>query len=229
MKQIKPTDYPFAWLDEVVEVKLNPAVTSPETISAKELESLSENMARETREIENKLKAHAFALSCKSEIQAVVEHYYITTRQLQGQVLCNLGAYADHQPLLRTINDIKNLLEACCRRIGLRYRHYLPESLAADLETTGMPAFFSKMLVRLSGDQIGILIRAAYEGKLIDATSKRAAYKFIAPFLSTEFRSELSDDSLRSNANRPETKDLDVVVAVLRQLIEIISDYYRRR
>ena len=88
-----------------------------------------------------------------------------------------------------------------------------------------MPGLLFKLLIRLSGDQIGILIRAAYEGQLIDQPSKRAAYKALAPFLSTPNKEELSDDSLRSNAGRPEDRDCEIVIAILEKLIQLIKDY----
>lgn len=229
MRLINKAEYPFAWLDEVIEVTLNPSVTKVEDLAVKDLENLSSHLTEETRRVENGLKARTFSLKCKAEIQTVAEQYYLTARQLLGQALGNLNAYARNRRLLKVGLEVKAVLEASCERIRSRYQHYLPESLAAELNMAGMPEILFKLLIRLSGDQIGILIRAAYEGKLIDAPSKRAAYKALAPFLSTPNKEALSDDSLRSNAGRPEIKDLDAVVNVLQKLMEIVRDYYRRR
>lgn len=225
MRSINKAEYPFAWLDEVVEVTLNPSVTKVEDLAAKDLENLSSHLTEETRRVENGLKARTFSLKCKAEIQTVAEQYYVTARQLLSQALVNLNAYAQNKRLLKVGLEVKSVLEASCERMRSRYQHYLPESLAAELNMTGVPEILFKLLIRLSGDQIGILIRAAYEGKLIDAPSKRAAYKALAPFLSTPNKEDLSEDSLRSNAGRPEARDREILIGVLMKLIEIIRDY----
>jgi hypothetical protein len=228
MKQINVTEYPFAWLDEIVEVTLNPAITEVSAINLRQLENLRINFRHETRQMEAGLKAQTFGLHCKSGIQTVVEYHYLAIRELLQQAASNLETY-NKDSLIEAGKDIKAILEASGERIRSRYQIYLPETLTKEVVlNSAMPNLLFKLLIRLSGDQIGILIRAAYEGHLIDATSKRAAYRALAPFLSTMYKEDLSDDSLRSNAGRPEDKDIDIVIDKLGHLMKIIRDYHRR-
>lgn len=225
MYQPNLTSYPFAWLDDVIEITLNPNVSRVKAIQAKQLASLRDSVYKETRQVEKLLREKTFQLRSKSEIQTVAENYCIAIRELLFQTMRNLGQYSRTSGLVKMGQEIHSLLESAYRRITTRYQIQLPE-----ISDVGKPAvLLFKLLIKLSGDQLGILIRAAFEAGLLDAPSKRAAYKAITPFLSSKFKANLSGDSLRSNAGRPEKNDVDQLINVLQRVLGIIEGYRRHR
>jgi len=219
--------YPFAWLDELIEVTLHPAYLQLKAIAPKHLEEICGQLTAETREIEYSLKAQTFGLTNKADIQAVVEQYYYAARELRRQAVKNAAAYTHNALLVKTGKAILTALDELGQRISLRYQSYLPpETLTPP---ASFPAMLYKLLIKLSGDQIGIVAKAAYQAGLIPAKSLREAFRLLAPHLSTERKAELSPESMRSNSGRAEKPDLDIVLGHLDKLTDIIQGYYRRR
>jgi hypothetical protein len=227
---LKPANtYPFAWLDELVEITLNPAYLQLKALAPKHLEEICGQLPGETREIECSLKTHTFGLNNKADIQTVVAQYYFAVLDLHRQAFQNLNAYIHNPPLAKTGKAIIAALDELKRRISMRYRVYLPEQPEGILPDSSLPTMLYKQLIKLSGDQIGILARAAFQAGLIPANSLRAAFRLLAPHISTDRKAELSAESMRSNSGRAETPDLDIVLGHLSKLTSIIQGYYRRR
>jgi hypothetical protein len=221
--------YPFTWLDEVVEVKLNPALSPVGQIAAQELEQIRQQLPGEARQVQYSLKTRTLSLCRKTEIQAVAEQYYWFVTDLLRQASANLDAYAQHTLLLQTgqaLIEILGQLVAYIRRIYLPYLPELPPE--SPVLPASLPAYLVKLLILLSVDRIGIVVRAAYKAGIIGAKSVRAAFRLLAPFVSTEIMEEVSGDSMRSNSGRPDAADLDAVIALFYQLIEIVKGFYRR-
>jgi hypothetical protein len=226
---LKPANtYPFAWLDELVEITLNPAFIQLKAIAPKHLEEICGQLPSEVREIEYSLKAQTFGLNNKADIQTVVEQYYFAALELHRQAADNLKAYAHNMALVKTGKIIILALEELKRRIALRYKMYLPEQLTGCADPS-LPAMIFKLLIKLSGDQISIVARAAFQAGLIPAKSLRAVFRLLAPHISTDRKTELSPESMRSNSGRAESPDLDIVLGHLHKVTTIIQGYYRRR
>ena len=82
-----------------------------------------------------------------------------------------------------------------------------------------------KLLCSLSVDQIALLLRSADELKILVSRSMNAIFRTVAPYLSTACRESISPDSMRSKAYVAETRDKEIVIAKLREMIERIKEY----
>lgn len=83
----------------------------------------------------------------------------------------------------------------------------------------------SKVLCILSTDQMGIILRAFNELKVVKARSMTEVFKTIVPHLSTPHKADLSYDSMRSKSYAAEQKDKKIVIETLQQVIEKIKRY----
>ena len=82
-----------------------------------------------------------------------------------------------------------------------------------------------KILCNLSVDQLGILLRAADETKLIEARSLSRVFEVIVPFLATAQKEDISAASMRVKSYHPENRDKALVVKNLRLLISKVESY----
>jgi hypothetical protein len=109
--------------------------------------------------------------------------------------------------------------------IEKRYTAYLPEPVITQ-ENQAVPALgIFKIICALSIDQMGIILKAADDVKLIVSRSLSMVFKSIVPYLSTTNKKELSWDSMRSNSYHPEERDKEAAIAALEKLIRKIRDY----
>jgi hypothetical protein len=83
----------------------------------------------------------------------------------------------------------------------------------------------SKVLCIFSTDQMGIMLRAFDELKVLQARSMNEVFKTIVPHLSTPYKEELSYDSVRSKSYVAEERDKKIVIETLQQVIETIKRY----
>lgn len=77
----------------------------------------------------------------------------------------------------------------------------------------------------LSADQIGLILRAADESRLIKARSMNLVFQSIIPYLSTAFKKDLSYQSVRSKSYNAEEKDKETAIAGLEKMIKKIRSY----
>lgn len=82
-----------------------------------------------------------------------------------------------------------------------------------------------KVRCNLSTDQIGLILRAADEARILTARSMNEVFRTIVPYLSTPYRKELSFDSVRSKSYAAESRDKEIAIEVLKQIIEKITRY----
>jgi hypothetical protein len=82
-----------------------------------------------------------------------------------------------------------------------------------------------KVLCIFSTDQMGIILRAFDELKIVKARSMNEVFKTIVPHLSTPYKEELSYDAVRSKSYAAEERDIKIVVDTLQQIIEKIKRY----
>ncbi len=83
----------------------------------------------------------------------------------------------------------------------------------------------SKILCTLSVDQMAIVLRSFDELKILKARSLNAVFKTIVPYLSTPVRENISYDSMRSKSYAVETRDREIVIQTLEQMIQKIMEY----
>ncbi|RKR82103.1 hypothetical protein BDD43_2270 [Mucilaginibacter gracilis] len=216
--------YPFHWLDQVVEVTLNPAKTSVKHLPAETMRAISDRLPDEFAEVTSRLKAQAFCLYTGEHIKVVAGHYDQAVRLLQKQAADNLSQYPRTGLLRQTGEMILERLNDLALCLYTRYPAYLPPALPAEPEE--IPAgLLSKILCALSADQLGILLRAATDAGVLVGRSFRKVCKAVAPYLSTPWKTDIRPDTLRSHGTRPESRDKEVTIAFLEKMIEKIRGY----
>lgn len=83
----------------------------------------------------------------------------------------------------------------------------------------------NKMECDLSADQIGLILRAVDESRIVKARSMNHFFKMIVPYLSTPFKKDLSYQSVRSKSYNAEDRDKDIAVQTLERIIKKINSY----
>jgi hypothetical protein len=83
----------------------------------------------------------------------------------------------------------------------------------------------NKIRSTLSVDQLALILRAADDTRTIIARSLSSVFKSLAPHLATTQKEDISFDSMRSKSYSAELRDKEVVIQMLRQMIDKIKDY----
>lgn len=77
----------------------------------------------------------------------------------------------------------------------------------------------------LSTDQMGLILRATDESRVLKARSMSQIFKTIVPHLSTPFRKDLSYQSVRSKSYNAEERDKEIAIQTLEKIIKKIKTY----
>lgn len=83
----------------------------------------------------------------------------------------------------------------------------------------------SKLECDLSADQIGIILRAADEARVVKSRSLSFVFQRIVPHLSTAFKKDLSYQSVRSKSYNAEENDKNIAILTLEKMIRKIRTY----
>lgn len=217
--------YPYAWLDEVVEVTLNPEKTKVTELHFQQLESIESKFDQELQGVLKDLKISTFCLFSSKKIKAVVTQYYDSLLLLEKQAIQNLAAYPDGHPLAATGENIIFYIQNMGIAFKNRYGKYIDSSISEAGLTPPQSVVVSKILCKLSADQIGVILKAADDTKLLLASSLSVVFRSIVPFLSTDKIKNLSWDSMRKRTYHIEQMDKEVAIATLEKLIVKIREY----
>ena len=82
-----------------------------------------------------------------------------------------------------------------------------------------------KLLCTLSEDQLGILLKAADDLKIVISRSLSNIFNQIVPYLSTPYKEDLSPESMRIHTYSIEERDKQIVIETLHKMIEKIKEY----
>jgi hypothetical protein len=82
-----------------------------------------------------------------------------------------------------------------------------------------------KVMCALSTDQIGLILRAADELRVIIAKSMNEVFRTIVPHLSTPYRTDLSFEGMRTQSYVAEESDKQKAIETLERLIKKIKEY----
>lgn len=82
-----------------------------------------------------------------------------------------------------------------------------------------------KLECDLSADQIGIILRAADEARVVKSRSMSLVFQRIVPHLSTAFKRDLSYQSVRSKSYNAEDNDKNIAIMTLEKMIKKIRSY----
>lgn len=77
----------------------------------------------------------------------------------------------------------------------------------------------------LSTDQMGLILRATDESRILKARSMSQIFKTIVPYLSTPFKKDLSYQSVRSKSYNAEERDKEIAIQTLEKIIKKIKSY----
>ena len=211
--------YPFSWLDELVENRLNPENTDVTKIMAAEIVEIRKRLPAEVAAISLQLKQQSFSLYRNRYVKVVAGHYDTAIRLLIQQMKINSSQYDPGGHLHELGETIISELNRLYNSIHQRYTGYLTATTPA--ETGEM----IKLRCGLSVDQIGILLKAADSMHLVVARSFSELLRTIVPYLSTERFKDISWKSARSSTYKMEQSDKDVVLRVLEELAGRIRDF----
>jgi len=95
----------------------------------------------------------------------------------------------------------------------------------ASKEAVGESKTENKLECDLSADQIGIILRAADEARVVKSRSMSLVFKKIVPHLSTAFKRDLSYQSVRSKSYNAEDNDKTIAILTLEKMIKKIRSY----
>jgi hypothetical protein len=217
--------YPFSWLDEVIEITLNPERTNLKQNKNEVLEQIQSKLPNEIDRIIQCIKTQAFVLYSNEQVKVVAGHYDQSIRVLQRQAFSNQQRYPKTGMLCKTGHTILAALDQLSSNIHNRYSSYLSEVVQTERKKDLDFKQSFKVLCALSVDQLGILLKAADEAKVVLSRSLSMVFKTIVPFLSTDQKKEISWESMRSGSYHPERVDKDAAIAVLEKMIRLIREY----
>lgn len=83
----------------------------------------------------------------------------------------------------------------------------------------------SKVQCELSTDQMGLILRAGDEARILKAKSMSQVFKSIVPHLSSIRKKDLSYDSMRSKSYMAEERDKDIAIKSLEKIIKHIKEF----
>ncbi len=136
-------------------------------------------------------------------------------RNMADCALANIVALSEK--LIMALEELKKDVE-------LRFGKYLTKARyqePASKEPNGV-----KVICQLSVDQLGILIKAADDIKLILSRSLSLIFRSLVTFLSTDRTKNISWMSMRKSTYQFEQADLDHIVEVLERMIKKVKGYY---
>lgn len=224
-KKLPQTEpYPFLWLDELIEISLNPVITPVLELTDDQLQQIAIQSQVQIHQIAIQLKRRTFLLLGSKKLDRAVAQFQAALDYLLVSARANLSGYPANSQLRRTGEIIIRELEAFRDELTRRYQLPQPPAVGISREPV-LPDALTKILCRLSVDQIGIILKAADDVKLIVARSLSYVFKAIVPYLSTEKKKNISWDSMRSSTYHPEESDKAVAIAILEKMIRKIREY----
>jgi len=220
----KPNDqpaYPFNWLEEIVELIVTQETPALSGYTNGELAAIKAKTVSEAHKIYASLKARMFCLFSLKKRKAIVSQYLATT----GIIIDRLRSVQRPDPALQQlIGELIVIIDGLKADVEMRFNDSLPEKVSSGTDTHNKQQQV-KILCSLTVDQLGIILKAAEDSKVIIAGSTSLMFRTLVPFLSTVGKKDISWDSMRSNAYRPEDNDKRTALKALEQMILKIKDY----
>jgi len=217
--------YPYAWLDEVVEITLNPEKTNVADLQFNQLEHIEDKFDKELQLVLKELKTSTFYLFSSKKIKATVTQYYDSLLLLEQQAMNNLALYPQDHPLSETGENLILYIQNMGATFKKRYGKYLAGPDFKELPPVKKINGLSKLLCKLSVDQLGIILKAADDSKVIIASSLSLIFRAVVPFLSTDKVKNPSWNSMRKSTYQMEQADKDIAIGTLEKLILQIKEY----
>jgi hypothetical protein len=228
MKSKEEKNYPFSWIENIVESKLNPKVSRPPELSPKELEVWHQLLRTETGNIWKSLKLRTFRLLNRKKITVVLAQYQECLQELRRQSMVNMAAYPEDDPLNKFCGQLLSELDMLQEQLKRKYAGFLAEPFSGNKMTPAsleQPELRYKVTCNLSVDQIGILLKAGDDTRLLSARSFSLVLRSIIPYLSTERMENFSWKSARTSTVKMEQRDKDAALEALERLVAKVKEY----
>jgi hypothetical protein len=217
--------YPFGWLDEIIEIRLNPRHADAMAIGEEQVHVLQQEVPLELRRVWNSLKSQTFLILTQKRVQAIVIQYHDNLGQLHRQTLANMAGYPEGHPLNSLCGAILVQVESLQGQLRDRYGSYLAKEQVVSRQDPHPSEVLFKVMCHLSVDQIAIILKAADDIRLLTASSFSLVLRSITPFLSTERMKSFSWKSARTSTTKVEDHDKHVAIESLEALIRKIKTY----
>jgi len=218
-------EYPYSWLDDIIGITLNPEKTKVTELKEQQLDMIESKFDLELRQVLSDLKQNTFFLFSDKKIKTTVSHYYESLLLLEEQAKLNLAGYPSEHPLAETGENLLLHIQYVAKIFRKRYEKYLPDIKTLSRNPTNTQKPVAKVLFKFSVDQLGILIKAADDSKMLIASSLSIIFRLIVPYLSTDKIKTISWNSMRKSTYQMEQHDKDFVIAALEKLILKIKEY----
>jgi len=204
MLNYNPLNYPLEWFDQVLLDTLHPEKLNQAALNSEHVDSFMNRFDREVKSLRLRIKTHIIQLSSPKKVKTVVLQYHTAIRLLKQQASDNYQRYSLKNKTLKKIGQtLVYMMEELVVFLELHYAPFLsPQALNAPMvKNTPVPAKVPQfnILCNLSADQIGLVLKAADDLKIIMARSLSLVFKTIIPFLSTKNAKRLSWASVRSH------------------------------
>ncbi|MCW3117923.1 MAG: hypothetical protein JWM28_2005 [Chitinophagaceae bacterium] len=225
-----PPNYPLEWFDEVFFEILHPSKLDPVVLNSENAGTFMNRFDREVRSLRLRIKTHVIQLSSPKKVKTVVLQYHTAIRLLKQQANVNYQNYSQKNKALKKIGQaLMSMMDELTVFLELHYAPFLslpplnpPIAKSAPIDAK-FPQF--NIVCSLSADQIGLILKAADDLKIIISRSLSLVFKTIIPFLSTKNAKRLSWASVRSHTYVIEESDKEVLINLFGALIEKIRSY----
>lgn len=216
-RDIQRQEYSFAKLDDLVEVRLNPQTRQNfEFLAEEDWAEIKAHFTSECDRVWINLKVLVFSLLSEEKIITAIRQHLLVIKHLKDQISANFPSSSGRFYPNLDYTDLADQLDRLESLIRGRYALYCEDST---------PQIRYKIHCSLSVDQIGLILKAADETRLIQARSLSQVFKSIVPFLSTSNKTDISFDSMRASTYHPEASDKEKAIAALERMIGKIRDY----
>lgn len=222
--------YLLEWLDSVVTLTLNPNKTDLTMITPIQSRAIIEKATEQTFFIQSQFTVQVFSLTKEKQIKILVGNYYSSLLFLLDKITVINRSNELHRDNLKEVTTaLISCLDELIIFVESRFANYLSVSFQIiERKTYRAPIIdypSSKVLCKLSTDQIALILRASDELKILISKSMNQVFKTIVPFLSTPNKNDLSYDSMRSKAYVAEERDKEIAIETLERMIKRIKEY----
>jgi hypothetical protein len=217
-------DYPFAAAEELAEQCLQPAAVTTGA-RGNHYGLLAEAFRGEMKHLLLRFKGQLFFMANGPERDFLAGVYLRSAALLSETV----GAGISQTPAGK-VRQAAELMLRDSRQLLAAMQSFYTAMFGEQKGSRRLPepggGLRAKISCDLSVDQLGLILRAADESRLIRSGSLSYIFKKIVPYLSTKSREDLSWDSMRSNTYHPEERDKVIAAEAIRGLIARIEQMY---
>ncbi|XDZ54227.1 hypothetical protein FlaCF_1275 [Flavobacterium tructae] len=222
--------YLLEWMDVTVTSTLNPSKTDLTMITPFQSKAIIKKANEQTFFIQSQFTIQVFSLTKEKQIKILVGNYYSSLLFLLDKIAeINNSNELYKDNLKEVTTTLISCLDELITFIESRFANYL-EVPVQNIEKKTNSTIVSnnpsdKVLCKLSTDQTALILRASDELKILISKSMNHLFKTIVPFLSTENKTDLSFNSMRSKAYAAEERDKEIAIETLERMIKQIKEY----